>query len=254
MTIASSYTSALAHGVTRLNDFEQPPLTFDDSSMASISAEHPISTIVIDGRTLVRDCLVQCLRDSIEPQHIQAFASVDELCATAPVLTEAPFALLGSGERKLSELENDWARLMRFLGPASQIVLFAECDNYNDVLEALNAGVRGYIPTSVPLKVAVEAMRLVRAGGIFMPFSCLPKANTASGRAHENVTIKTLFTGRQLDVIEAMRQGKSNKIIAYELAMAESTVKIHVRNVMRKLKAHNRTEAVFFINKLNAVT
>jgi DNA-binding NarL/FixJ family response regulator len=52
-----------------------------------------------------------------------------------------------------------------------------------------------------------------------------------------------LVTARELAVIRAIQQGKSNKIIAHELNMCESTVKVHVRNVMKKLKAKNRTEA-----------
>jgi DNA-binding NarL/FixJ family response regulator len=54
-----------------------------------------------------------------------------------------------------------------------------------------------------------------------------------------------LFTPRQTAVVESLRRGKANKVIAFELNMCESTVKVHVRNVMRKLKARNRTEVAF---------
>ena len=46
-------------------------------------------------------------------------------------------------------------------------------------------------------------------------------------------------------MVEAIRQGKPNKIIAYELNMCESTVKVHVRAIMKKLKARNRTEVAY---------
>jgi DNA-binding NarL/FixJ family response regulator len=49
-------------------------------------------------------------------------------------------------------------------------------------------------------------------------------------------------TARELAVIRALQQGKSNKVIAYELNMCESTVKVHVRNLMKKMKAKNRTD------------
>ena len=55
---------------------------------------------------------------------------------------------------------------------------------------------------------------------------------------------------RQFAVADALRRGKANKIIAYELNMSESTVKVHIRNIMKKHKATNRTEAAF---KLNAM-
>jgi DNA-binding NarL/FixJ family response regulator len=59
-----------------------------------------------------------------------------------------------------------------------------------------------------------------------------------------------LFTQRQAEVAQALRRGKANKIIAYELNLRESTVKVHIRNIMKKLKATNRTEVAFKINKL----
>ena len=58
-------------------------------------------------------------------------------------------------------------------------------------------------------------------------------------------------TARQAAVVDALRQGKSNKIIAYELNMRESTVKVHVRNIMKKLNARNRTEVAFRVNGMN---
>jgi len=61
-----------------------------------------------------------------------------------------------------------------------------------------------------------------------------------------------MFTSRQTAVIAALRQGKQNKIIAHELNMRESTVKVHVRNIMQKLKATNRTEVAYLTNQLDS--
>jgi len=58
------------------------------------------------------------------------------------------------------------------------------------------------------------------------------------------------FSSRQANVIEALRRGKSNKVIAYELNMCESTVKVHVRNIMKRLNAKNRTEVAFMANEM----
>jgi DNA-binding NarL/FixJ family response regulator len=59
-----------------------------------------------------------------------------------------------------------------------------------------------------------------------------------------------LFTARQAAVADALRRGKANKIIAYELNLCESTVKVHIRNIMKKLKAKNRTEVAYKINDM----
>jgi DNA-binding NarL/FixJ family response regulator len=52
------------------------------------------------------------------------------------------------------------------------------------------------------------------------------------------------FSPRQRQVLERLNEGKQNKIIAYELGMAESTVKVHIRHIMKKLNARNRTQVV----------
>ena len=58
------------------------------------------------------------------------------------------------------------------------------------------------------------------------------------------------FTPRQLEVLQFLQQGKSNKIIAHKLGMQECTVKTHIREIMTKLKATNRTHAVFLLHQL----
>jgi DNA-binding NarL/FixJ family response regulator len=92
------------------------------------------------------------------------------------------------------------------------------------------------------LGIAVEAVRLVEAGGTFVPISAM---SSFQGQDESQ-----LFTARQIMVIEALRRGRANKQIAYELGMCESTVKVHIRHIMRKLKARNRTEVAMMVSNL----
>ena len=64
-----------------------------------------------------------------------------------------------------------------------------------------------------------------------------------------SATARLELTARQIAVGEAIRQGKANKQIAYELDMRESTVKVHIRNIMKKLNAKNRTEVAVKIEE-----
>ena len=59
------------------------------------------------------------------------------------------------------------------------------------------------------------------------------------------------MTPRQTTVLSLLQQGKANKIIAYELGMSESTVKVHIRNIMRKMGATNRTQAIYKLQQLS---
>jgi DNA-binding NarL/FixJ family response regulator len=117
------------------------------------------------------------------------------------------------------------------------------------IVDALDKGVRGYIPTGVTLDVAVGAIGLVGAGGTFVPATSLVAARRAGESTAARQMETSLFTARQASVVEGIRRGKPNKIIAYELNMCESTVKVHVRKIMRKLKATNRTEVAYLANE-----
>ena len=63
-----------------------------------------------------------------------------------------------------------------------------------------------------------------------------------------------LFRSRQLEVLEGLKQGKQNKIIAHELNMCESTVKVHIRILMKKLKARNRTQVVLLTSNIQVLS
>lgn len=76
-----------------------------------------------------------------------------------------------------------------------------------------------------------------------MPLSSLQLQTEVGNRRSKEEN--QVFTPRQIAVLHRLRQGKANKIIAYELAMSESTVKVHVRNIMKKMSATNRTEAAY---------
>ena len=119
------------------------------------------------------------------------------------------------------------------------------------VRTAIWHGVKGYIPVTMGFEITIEAVRFVLAGGTYVPMDCL-LGRDWSGEAAQPAPISDLVTARELAVVRAIQKGKSNKVIAYELDMCESTVKVHVRRIMKKLKAKNRTEVA--INTLVAAS
>jgi DNA-binding NarL/FixJ family response regulator len=120
-------------------------------------------------------------------------------------------------------------------------IVMSNIEDIELIRQALEQGVRGYIPVSLPHEVAIEAIRLVEAGGVYVPASSL-MAPSAGLHGH--------FTARQAAVVDALCKGKANKRIAHELNMCESTVKVHLRNIMKKLCAKNRTEVALIVNGL----
>jgi DNA-binding NarL/FixJ family response regulator len=144
--------------------------------------------------------------------------------------------------------------LLRVRLPETSIVVLSDREDVDEANRALTHGARGYIPTSVKREVAVAALRLISAGGTFVPAGTLRSTavkvddQPEGGRQRRSDGLD--LTPRELSVIDLLREGKPNKLIARQLDMQENTVKVHVRNILRKLNAENRTHAAFVVNRL----
>jgi DNA-binding NarL/FixJ family response regulator len=144
--------------------------------------------------------------------------------------------------------------LLRDRLPEAPAVILSDRDDVDEVNRALSHGVRGYIPTSVESEVAVAALRLINAGGTFVPADTWRASPTKQDNQSEGErrgrSDDLDLTPRELSVIDLLREGKPNKLIAAQLEMQESTVKVHVRSILRKLHAANRTHAASMANRL----
>ncbi len=151
--------------------------------------------------------------------------------------------ILGAGGVAEPRTKGLIARI-RATSPGSAIAFLSDHEERREVLAAYRAGVQGFVPMTLEPDVVLQALSLVLAGGAFFPPRLLDTAAVRSGPgADETLDRLESLTPRQRDVLELLREGKSNKNIARELDMQESTVKVHVRQIMRKLGAANRTQA-----------
>jgi DNA-binding NarL/FixJ family response regulator len=166
----------------------------------------------------------------------------------------AGVVLYNVGAREISSdaVATELRQLVEVASPTSVVVL-GESEDIREMIAAVDCGACGYIPASVGVDAMVQAIRLTCAGGIFLPVNTLRSLRASIGpkRDEEPKGIRECFTSRQAAVAEALRRGKANKIIAYELNMCESTVKVHIRNIMKRLRATNRTEAAFKLNSMD---
>jgi len=130
------------------------------------------------------------------------------------------------------------------------VVVISGADDRSRVIKALDLGALGFIPKSSSLEVMLEAVRLVLAGGIYIPQQALaaPRGGEKNA-AGQRQDIRDL-TGRQREILTLMAQGKPNKIIADELNISEATVKSHVTEILRVLGVTNRTQAVIVAGDL----
>lgn len=215
---------------------------------AALSSEAS-NIVLIERRILIRDCLTQCLRLSAEP-NVVSFPSVEKWLEVADKVKASLVILCVAGQSKDPQTQREIA-LLAGLEHKVPTILLSDAEDLDQIVEALDQGARGFIPTSMSLDVAVEAMRLVKAGGVYVPASSVVAARHSTAETGGSKRFcNGMFTARQAAVVEALRRGKANKIIAYELNMRESTVKVHVRSIMKKLNAKNRTEVGFIANGL----
>jgi DNA-binding NarL/FixJ family response regulator len=210
-----------------------------------------LSVVLIERRALVRECFAASLQRA-SGYNVLAFPSAEKWLQSADPSQACLVVLCTSDDQKEGVRGQQISEIAKH-AECLPLVVICEDEDAEQIMKALEAGARGVIPTSLPLPVAVEAMRLVTVGGTFVPASCL---TTLQRSSHDTATADPagagIFTSRQAAVIEALRKGKANKIIAYELNMRESTVKVHVRNIMKKLKARNRTEVAYIANGMMA--
>lgn len=212
----------------------------------TLGQEHEKSGIVvIHQRAFFRDCFVRCLEVSYQSHDIFAFASASDWQNSTERNALSPSVIVffvdSASSNSIADLQ-----FLESVAAERPVVIVSDVDDVNYVVRALKGGARGYIPTSLPFNVAVEAVRLVEAGGTFVPASSL---ELERNHLTESKTSEIL-TQRQLMVVEALCQGMANKQIAYQLSMSEHTVKVHLRHIMRKLNAKNRTEVAVLTKDL----
>jgi DNA-binding NarL/FixJ family response regulator len=141
------------------------------------------------------------------------------------------------------------------------LVLVSEREEPEEVIAAFKAGARGFIPMSVTPPVAMQAFTFIMSGGSFFPPTALIQRTHIESSVRVVASKGTVvlgdargLTARQQEVLGRLGQGESNKLIGRQLKLRESTVKVHIRQIMRKLGATNRTQAALCAAKLQLST
>ena len=225
-----------------------PARTGGDSSAAACIDR----LVLIDGRSLERECLIRCIQVKRRRLVVEGYETPEEWHASADPSDPPAVILFNAGMHAVSdpEVSATIKHLVETAGPTPVIVL-SQSESLREMIAAVDCGARGYIPASVGIDVIFEAARLASVGGIFLPTaSVLALRDSITSWPEPTHGIEEHFTPRQAAVAHALRRGKANKIIAYELNLCESTVKVHVRNIMKKLKAKNRTQVAFMASEL----
>jgi DNA-binding NarL/FixJ family response regulator len=207
---------------------------------------------IVESRIFLRECIRRGMQAAL-PLPIDTYASIADLKQDSRIdstrLVIVSWSTQDQGSR--DEYASSIFDLSQLI-PGVRIVVLAFQQNPELARAAIRVGAKGYIPISTGFDVAVEVVRFVLAGGTYVPAEYL-LAETAVSHVTLGATDFGAVTAREALVVRAIQQGKPNKIIAYELNMCESTVKVHVRHIMKKLGAKNRTAVAMKANEITLV-
>jgi DNA-binding NarL/FixJ family response regulator len=216
--------------------------------------------LIIEPFALPRTCILRILRRELVGFEILGMATTQHLDG-APA-RDVRLVVLSIGDKSIDDpsVEDDLALVVECC-PIASIALLSNHDDEATALAAMQRGARGFLPTSLPIEVAVAGLRLILAGGVYRPLPIVELNRTPSleqpyprGLASvylANDAVKAVadrnltdFTPREQQVLAELELGLPNKLIAAKLNLSENTVKMHIQHIMRKCAAHNRTEAV----------
>ena len=209
--------------------------------------------LLVDDHVLIRDAMRSVLREldgAAESLEAESGRQAKDLLVQHP---DVSLILLDlrlpdrDGLEMLAEL--------RANHPGVAVVMLSAFNDRDNVVKSLDAGAQGFIAKTATRDVLLGALRLVLAGGIYIPpeiltGSAAPLAQPPKSTERRLQPADLGLTDRQMDVLALMMQGKSNKLICRQLDLAEPTVKNHVSAILKALNVSNRTEAVLTVAAL----
>jgi len=193
----------------------------------------PITVLTVDDHPLIRDGLAAVIGGQPDLRLVAEVS--DGAAAIAAYRTHRPDIVLmdlrmpgGDGLTAIRQIRSEF--------PLARIIALSSYDGDEDIHRALAAGASGYLLKDTVRTELLNAIRTVHRGyrGV---------SSAAASRLAEHVP-RLELTPRELEVLELLAKGRSNPQIADLLGRAESTMKVHVRSILRKLGTDDRTEAV----------
>jgi two-component system nitrate/nitrite response regulator NarL len=209
-----------------------------------------VETVLVGSKTLMREGLKQLLA-----------GSPISITSEAHRLGDVP-ALIAGGKSAdlvlfdLHEFNDEIAEAVRDLKsryPKTRIVMLTDTLDGPQLSASLAAGVDGYLMKEISCEALLQSLQLVMLGEKVFPtdlVTLLIKGTPTTprgGRRNVSEAVKERgLSERELQILQCLAQGDSNKSIANRLEITEATVKVHVKSLLRKIQANNRTQAAIW--------
>jgi DNA-binding NarL/FixJ family response regulator len=222
------------------DSFVVRPLFFPGGDIGELAVNGTVNDLAMAGARPLALTLSLVLEEGLAADDLRA--EVDAIARAEPGLDLLLLDLKMPGMSGMAGLVE-----LRRRFPTLPVVIVSAAEDPAIVREALACGASGYIPKSLERRALTEALGQVLEGEVYVPPAL--RSQDAGEKGAGTGRLGSL-TPQQLAVLRLMVEGKPNKIIAYELAIAETTVKAHITVILRKLGVHSRTQAVLFARDL----
>ncbi|KUO55771.1 MAG: hypothetical protein APF80_13355 [Alphaproteobacteria bacterium BRH_c36] len=213
-----------------------------------------MNILIADDHPLYREALasvLECLGPDTRIFQAETFDDVVDQVANRTVDLDLILLDLYMGSANWGSV----IKKLRRSSPSTPIVVISGSDCRADAERVMNAGCCGFIPKSMKKDEMLSAIRLILTGGVSVqPRDLRPEERLpypTAGRRDDLDNPLHLLTSRQRDVLAEIGAGRSNKLIARSLGMAEGTVKLHVAAILKCLGTSNRTQAAVLAHRLN---
>ncbi|PJX13263.1 DNA-binding response regulator [Halomonas sp. 141] len=212
------------------------------------------SLLVADDHPLFRDALQAVIRGGLADTQLLEADSLAAAMAHIEAHDTLDLLLLDLSLPDADGLEG--LKTLRSAFPWLPVAIVSAHQERQLVLDAITQGAVGYIPKSTPGEQLLSALEQILQGQLYLPADIMRRPPAQHAPAAASVSSSTALqdverpgrlprlTDKQLDVLSCMSQGMSNKQIARELTIAETTVKTHVSAILRKLGASSRVHAI----------
>lgn len=202
--------------------------------------------LIADDHPLFREAIHNVISDGFPESEIMETSDLDSALELTQSHDDLDLILLDlnmPGMHGLNGLIN-----LRNEAPTIPVVIVSAEQDKQIVLQAITYGAVGFITKSSPRAQMTEAIDQILNGNVYLPSDIIrtQKSSRRSQSSEPSIAPELLqaLTRKQLLVLERMTKGESNKQIAYNLDIAETTVKAHVSAILRKLNVHNRVQAI----------
>ena len=197
--------------------------------------------LIVDDHPLLRRGVRQLLDLDPEFETVAEAGSGEEALALAashrPDLILLDFNMVG-----LNGIET--LEALREAGLDTRVIMLTVSDHDGDVVSALRAGADGYLLKDMEPEDLLDHLRRAARGMLVISEELTTVLARALGRdTHGNGEARPELTGREREILRLIARGLSNKMIARQLEITEGTIKVHVKNLLKKLGMRSRVEA-----------